>query len=150
MDLEVLTAVEAAVAAVGGIAAAMISWLIYRQQRSVNSPGAKLKAELVGRNGGYVFTVDAALDPPGSPPRGIREVRVIGPPGAELSRYRGSGASWGRGVRFELAEAEAYFHCRVSSPERQILRVRLKVGRWSWIQAGVEIADYFWLAESNR
>lgn len=147
--MDIFTAGASAVGAIAAIAAVVISWLVYRHQRGVHAPGARAKAEFRENDGGSVFGVEVCLDPPGSPPRGIREVRVRAPKGAEVSRWRGRGAAWGDRVLYDLADAEAELFVRVDSPERQVLHLRVRTGRWSWVEAACEIADWMLIAERN-
>ena len=147
--MDTFTAVVSSVGAAAAIAAVVISWLVHRHQRGVHAPSARAKAEFRENDGGSVSAVEVRLDPPGSPPRGIREVRVRGPKGAEVSRWRGQGAAWGDRVLYDLAEAEASLFVRVDSHERQILHLRVRIGRWSWVEAECEIADWMWIAERN-
>ena len=147
--MNLFTAVVSAVGAAAAIAAVVISWLVHRHQRGVHAPGVRAKAEFREHDGGSVFGVEACLNPPGNPPRGIHEIRVRAPKGAEVSRWRGKGATWGNRVLYDLADAEAGLFVRVESPERQVLRLRVRTGRWSWVEGACEIADWNWLAERN-
>ena len=106
-------------------------------------------ASAIGAIAAIAATVIACLAPPGRPPRGIHEIRVRAPKGAKISRWRGQGAAWGDRVRYDPADPDASLFCRVDSPDLQVLRLRVRTGRWSWIETACEVADWNWLAEQD-
>ena len=146
--MNLFTAGASALGAIAAIAAAVIAWLVYRHQQSADSPCAWVSLKRYGADYN-IYEGWVHLDPPGNPPRGIEEIRVRSPKGTVICKWVDPDAAWGDRVLYDLARRRVHLCCRVDSLECQILRLRVRTGRWSWIEAACEIGGYSELAKRN-
>lgn len=141
--------VFAALTALATISTAVIAWFAYRHQRRAGAPGFSLKAPRDSADGEYTYGCEFELDPPGQPPRKVREVRVLGPKGILVTQW-GAKPAWARKARISPPGASGEFRILAGSPERTIVELEFRTLPRGRFRDSVEIEDLFGIADRQQ